>query len=387
MYSARLSAVSGCVARRVESSEIRLLRFGSRIYVTGRGTDGKSVSFGSGSRGNLQVRHLQQPKATCVFFLTTLLHSFHKHDDNKIMMLTAISMLLLTTAAQQASGLAVTAAVTGWTDVAIQAAETMTVHNKERLSKSGVLDVVRPIRIIAEPISSSSPQHIPGTKILHFQRHGQGYHNLLGDVCRGMDMKIDMDSTDPKLNPWINPAILDSPLTETGRQQCMARRPNASQLKPELLIVSPLLRAIQTAYITFADCSKTVPWVAHEGCREELGLLMCNKRRPLSQIEDDFPDIDFTLISDEQDDLFDAIGDRRETVLEKTDRIYDFLKYVRSRPEQEIAIVGHSSWLFYMLHAVMDCQDEQLGKWFLTSEVRSMRVTFCDDTKASSQVV
>ena len=51
--------------------------------------------------------------------------------------------------------------------------------------------------------------------------------------------------------------------------------------------------------------------------------------------------------------------------------------FVQSRPEQEIAVVSHSAFLFNMLNTVMDCgDDEELKRWFKTSEIRSMRVTF-----------
>jgi broad specificity phosphatase PhoE len=295
-----------------------------------------------------------------------------------------------------ASGLStITPTTGGWSDVAIKAAETMTTSNQERLRKSGVLDIERPIKIVASSLdapgdsmlSSSNSDEV--VKIIHFQRHGQGFHNLLGDVWRGLEAPIDMDSTDKSVNPWVMPELLDSPLTETGKDQCRMRRPDASVLNPQLVVVSPLARAIQTAYLTFQDHvpsanTANIPWVAHEDCREEMGLLMCNKRRPLSHIQEDYPDIDFSLIQHEQDVPFDAIGtDRRESPKEKTDRIYDFLtNYIQNRPEDEIAVVGHSGWLFYMLNAVMDCQDDaRLEQWFLTSEVRSMRVTFASSTR------
>jgi broad specificity phosphatase PhoE len=149
-------------------------------------------------------------------------------------------------------------------------------------------------------------------------------------------------------------------------------------LNPQLVVVSPLQRAIQTALLSFAHAKETCPWVAHEGCREELGLLVCNKRRPLSEIQQDFSHIDFSAIQSEPDDLFHDT--RRETLLEQLQRAYEFLsEYIRNRPESEIAIVGHSAWLFTALNAVVDCgDDDSLTSWFLTSEIRSMRVTFSD---------
>jgi hypothetical protein len=114
------------------------------------------------------------------------------------------------------------------------------------------------------------------TKIVHFQRHGHGYHNLLGDILRDAGIKPDIDSRDLTINPWIRPDIVDAPLTETGKWQCEQQRCLASSLHPELVVISPLTRTIQTAKISYADfCDSaiSIPWIAHEACREETGVL------------------------------------------------------------------------------------------------------------------
>ena len=70
---------------------------------------------------------------------------------------------------------------------------------------------------------------------------------------------------------------------------------------------------------------------------------------------------------------------KKETPEEKVERTYGFLtEYVRNMPHDEIAIVSHSVYLFTMLNAVMDVDDDDLKEWFLTSEVRSLKMTFVD---------
>ena len=68
----------------------------------------------------------------------------------------------------------------------------------------------------------------------------------------------------------------------------------------------------------------------------------------------------------------------RESPEMETERVYNFMTtFLMHRPEQELALVGHSGWLFTMCNAVMDCQgDTSLQSVFLTSEIRSMRVSF-----------
>jgi len=272
--------------------------------------------------------------------------------------------------------------------VAINAAKQFTITQRQKLKDLGALDVERPVRIVGEPVihkydaadsKSSTSSSASNTKIIHFQRHGQGYHNLICDMWRELDRPIDFDSSDPNLNPVVRPEFLDPPLTALGMQQCRSQRDLCNGLAPELVIVSPMLRCIQTAKLSFRDFDDSAPWVSHEGCREELGLLMGNKRRPITEIREDYPEIDFSDIVHDADVLWDEYGDRRETLLEKSERIYEFLiEYVRQRPEKEIAIVCHSAYLFTLLNAVMDIEDEGLRSWFLTSEVRSLQMTFID---------
>lgn len=268
----------------------------------------------------------------------------------------------------------------GQSAVAIKAAKDFTISQRQKLKDLGALGIQRPIRIIGTSISDSHDGDNVNSKIIHFQRHGQGFHNLICDIWREKGLPIDFDSDDPDLNPVIRTEFLDPPLTETGRHQCKDRRSECSKLSPELVIVSPLLRCIQTAKLSFRDHCKpisSIPWVSHEGCREELGLLVGNKRRAISEIQFEHSDIDFSAIEHDEDILWDEYGDRRETLLEKSDRIYAFLsEYVMNRPEKEIAIVSHSAYLFTLLNAVMDIEDEDLRYWFLTSEVRSIKVQF-----------
>eukprot|EP00978_Attheya_sp_CCMP212_P027216 scaffold91002_cov45-Attheya_sp.AAC.1 len=230
-------------------------------------------------------------------------------------------------------------------------------------------------------------------------------------MWREMGQAVVLDSPDPAQNPFIRPEIVDSPLTESGRQQCLARRPVAAALSPQAVIVSPLHRAVQTAQLSFADhmTSKNhendddnnIPWVAHEGCREDLGMLICNKRRPTSQILSEFGQhgIDFSHMTSEEDDMWSP--DAIETPHAKSKRVYEFLTdFIRHRPETELAVVTHSAWLFNMCNAVMDIIEEEehlqqkennnnnnnddetpitpLASWFLTSEIRSMHVSFIE---------
>ena len=116
-----------------------------------------------------------------------------------------------------------------------------------------------------------------------------------------------MSETDPRKNLLLLPNVIDAPLTQKGRDECAERRVAASVLEGvKLIIMSPLVRCLQTARITFEDhlphnTLRRVKWMVHEGVREELGMLLCNKRRPLSKTKRLFPGVDFTHLPGKDD--------------------------------------------------------------------------------------
>lgn len=109
-----------------------------------------------------------------------------------------------------------------WSEVAINAAKQFTITQRQKLKELGALDIERPIQIVGTPLtdncglgdcvidyddidsrSSRTSSSSANTKIIHFQRHGQGYHNLICDMWRELDRPIDFDSSDPNLNPVV----------------------------------------------------------------------------------------------------------------------------------------------------------------------------------------
>ena len=109
--------------------------------------------------------------------------------------------------------------------MAINAAKQFTITQRQKLDDLGLLNVSRPIKIIGESVSNtcdigdcvidyddttnSVNDDIADadTKIIHFQRHGQGYHNLICDMYREFSIPIDFDSPDPAKNPVVRPEV------------------------------------------------------------------------------------------------------------------------------------------------------------------------------------
>ena len=261
----------------------------------------------------------------------------------------------------------------------------------------------RPMRIHGRLLptngdSASTRDPSSVTKVVHFQRHGQGTHNqLYKEWTEKTGKPLDLTETDPTKNPLLLDHITDAPLTQKGRNQCMEQRDTASALDGvELVIVSPLVRALQTAHITFEDhlpnnSQRDVKWIVHEDVREELGLLLCNKRRPLSETKADFPYVDYKHMPHGEHDMMwnnhvkkssDEKGiPKPETTEDMSHRAYDFLvNFLHKRQEKEIAVVGHSAWLLAMTGAVLDLRDDEdvINTMFGQAELRSMELVFSE---------
>ena len=276
-------------------------------------------------------------------------------------------------------------------------------HNYNYLKKS------RPMRIHARLLKDESKNNTidsaissTSTKIIHFQRHGQGTHNqLYKEWTEKTGELLDLSETDPNKNPLLLPDIIDAPLTPKGKHQCLQQQSTASQYEDiELIICSPLVRALETAHITFQshlprdnNNNNKPKWIAYDGIREELGTLMCNKRQPLSQTELQFPHVDYTLLQPFGDE--DVVWEehtrktldketgmaQRESIEDMSHRAYNFLvDFVHDRPEKEMAVVGHSAWLLAMTGAVLDIESDvertDVNTMFGQAEIRSLELVF-----------
>jgi broad specificity phosphatase PhoE len=258
-------------------------------------------------------------------------------------------------------------------------------------------------------------------KTIHFVRHGQAFHNLMADQAVAAGRTWKQFCPNDTNNPYIMPELLDAPLTEKGRQQAILLQQKVkafekddanSTTKLQLVVTSPNCRAVQTSLLVFQqylltrqlhcldesgptpNSSSIIPFLAHELVREQHGIHVCDQRRSISQLAMEFPHVDFTLIPDDPDLLHR--NDVRESKLKLGNRIYDFLLWLSTRPEQNIGIVSHSSWLLALFHAVLDCSSTSdcgsssssendcesssssnpLQEWFQTGEMRSVKLEF-----------
>mmetsp|Transcript_43355 Transcript_43355/g.139319 ORF Transcript_43355/g.139319 Transcript_43355/m.139319 type:complete len:292 (-) Transcript_43355:64-939(-) len=263
-----------------------------------------------------------------------------------------------------------------------------------RLEAAGAIGVKRPvcIRARADAGSGRCPQQLgDGEQRLHLVRHGQGFHNLLADLYHELGRKFDAASGEGgEQNPYCRREVVAPPLTEVGRIQARALQQRAQTLKPDLVVVSPLARATQTALLAFshllepAVADSRVHFVAHEGCHEIAGVHTCDRRRCLSELRREFPMVDYDSASVQEEDPFWS-ETVREPLPQLAQRGYEFLLWIRSRPERDIVVASHFAWLFTLSSAVLHCDDASLKAGFLTGEMRSIIVRFEDVPEPSAK--
>lgn len=239
----------------------------------------------------------------------------------------------------------------------------------------------RPLKIRAVPVDEiiddkTSSDTVTKVMTCHFIRHGQGFHNLMADLFHGAGKQwTQFEKSDD--NPYVMPEILDAPLTEKGRQQAAALQQTIKICEqPQIILLSPNCRALQTGVIAFEYIVKNdeIPFFAHEMLREETGVHLCDKRRSVSRQRQEFPMVDFSLIEDDEDNIF--LEDRRETKMEVGERIYKFFEFLYSREETAIGITSHSGWLMTAFNGICEVDHSHLKKWFQTGEMRSVKLIF-----------
>lgn len=185
-------------------------------------------------------------------------------------------------------------------------------------------------------------------KVIHWMRHGQ------------TEMNVHLGSHFTPNEGYEDPLLYDTRLTEEGKAQAMLARVDAKALfpKPEILVTSPLTRALHTAELAFEN-SLACPTVVEPMCSERIWLSSDVGRQP-NELQADFPTLDL----DNLDDVWwhnNGSGDVQHILAETPDefgiRMEAFRTYLRQRPEEVLAVVTHFGVLEHMTgHRFCNCE-------------------------------
>eukprot|EP00884_Botryococcus_braunii_P017257 jgi/Botrbrau1/4214/Bobra.0044s0017.1 len=235
------------------------------------------------------------------------------------------------------------------------------------------------------------------TKVIHLIRHAVGFHNV------GYAQNH------------------DAHLTPFGWQQTEVLRNHIQSSQPpynvEVVIVSPLTRTLETAVGVFGGntipeesamdvdgsppdvlmvgqgaventrsarpsvaAPTGLPFIACELCRERVGPNRCDSRRDIRETRAAFPGVDFSLIEEGPDGIWEEnhhiqqtsgcypVGEGEDAVMA---RGVAFFRWLMQRPEKRIAVVSHAGFLKHTLQAFHG----KLSQEFVNCEMRTLVVT------------
>lgn len=252
-------------------------------------------------------------------------------------------------------------------------------HRRDGIDGTSIFDSV--IGEIADTKSAFShvPEHgfslflAKRTKRIHFVRHAEGTHNA-ANKAYGDDTPVTF-STD---GAWEHQ---DAKLTQHGIEQCLEVRTELlNDVNPELIVVSPFTRTLQTAHILFSGSN--IPFLVHDACGERRGKYTCDKRRdkatiisemkPIYEYTGDTIDFESFAYETESDEIW---TEEREADSSVKQRGFHLMRWLSTRPEDEIVVVSHSSWLKHLFREFGDYSSDkdqkQLHRLAGNAEIRS----------------
>jgi glucosyl-3-phosphoglycerate phosphatase len=145
-----------------------------------------------------------------------------------------------------------------------------------------------------------------------------------------------------------DPLIRDAPLSELGRRQVAAARVTVARLpRPDVVISSPLTRAIDTGLGLFGPLG--VPVEVSALLRERVEH-SCDVGRSPRALAEQFPGLDFGHLDDpwwhaEGADEHGVAVEPEDAVLR---RVEYFRRWVMRRPERTVAVVGHGTFFRHL---------------------------------------
>lgn len=170
-------------------------------------------------------------------------------------------------------------------------------------------------------------------KTIHFIRHAQSAHNA----------RV-LEATNEE-SVRLDPALRDARLTALGEAQAAALRDGIAALQGiELVVTSPLTRAIQTTLAAFDG--HPAPRLVEQLHREHQDSF-CDIGRAPAALAADFPVLRFDHLDDpwwHEDPAHDGPF-ARETLDALQRRVSAFRDWLSDRPERSLAVVGHGTFL------------------------------------------
>ena len=203
-------------------------------------------------------------------------------------------------------------------------------------------------------------------KRLHFLRHGQAAHNVRAEQMRTLGCTFQ-----EFLDTMAQDDAFDAPLTQLGLEQAHEQQVRARDLEVDMIVASPLSRAIDTAEIVFpgASCRRVI----REEWREVNGMLLNAQRLSRTELSRKYPLWSELTLDMDDDGLWSP---QLETTAACAERAYNGLCWLWEANEANIAIAAHGGIFSYLLNE-HECvtASPSLRHRFHNCEIRSCTLT------------
>lgn len=160
-----------------------------------------------------------------------------------------------------------------------------------------------------------------------------------------------------------DPGHIDARLSERGHRQVEAARKDMQKIPFELVVTSPLTRALQTTAGLFSGHPSKptlLVEVLHRECQES----SCDVGRAASVLAKEFPDFRVDHLPEiwwHAEDGDGAQGFPTEPRRLFDQRVAGFREWLRARPETTIAVVGHCTFFYHLT-----------GRWLANCETMNL---------------
>ena len=189
--------------------------------------------------------------------------------------------------------------------------------------------------------------------VVYFVRHAEAQHNVeekrVVEQARLSGATKEQADEARKAALWAGESLRDATLSQEGAKQVGASALGIKRMlsdthygPPELVLVSPLRRTLQTATGLFgADARVT----AIEALREKRTGLPCDERHSVLELETEFPHIDFSEMRKRRAEFpTPQHGEDNAAVRRRALAFLDILPALAGTA-RTIAIVSHKGWL------------------------------------------
>ena len=166
-----------------------------------------------------------------------------------------------------------------------------------------------------------------------------------------------------RVNP-VDPLHFDAPLSELGRGQVSQARLTLERYPVDVVLTSPLTRALQTAHGLFEGHPNLPPIQVVPLLRERVEN-SCDIGRAPAALAAEFPSIDLSQLDDAwwyKEGQPDARGICVEPIPVVQARAAQFKVDLLARTERVLALVGHGTFFYYLTGKVMvNCEVTELA--------------------------